>query len=91
MSANPARRFGLYGRKGALKPGFDADLILFDPDLTYTITAEELKYKHKLSAFVGYEGKGRPVLTLLRGHVIAKDGELTSKDSIGKALLKHSL
>lgn len=91
MSANPARRFGLYGKKGAIKLGFDADLVLFDPNLEYTITAEELKYKHKISAFVNYKGKGRPVMTILRGHVISKDNELVSPEIIGKPLLKHHL
>ena len=73
MSAEPARRFGLYGIKGAIKPGFDADLVILDPDKTWEVTAESLYYLQKISAFVGTKGRGLPVLTMLRGKVIAKD------------------
>ena len=73
MSADPARRFGLYGKKGAIKPGFDADLVILDPEKEWEVTAESLCYLQKFSAFVGTTGKGLPVLTMLRGKVIAKD------------------
>ncbi|MCI8861169.1 MAG: allantoinase AllB [Lachnospiraceae bacterium] len=73
MSAEPARRFGLYGIKGAIKPGFDADLVILDPDKTWEVTAKSLYYLQKISAFVGTKGRGLPVLTMLRGKVIAKD------------------
>lgn len=47
MAANPARRFGLYGQKGALQPGFDADFILVDLDKEWTCHA---RYKTTKSA-----------------------------------------
>lgn len=73
MSADPARRFGIYGQKGAVKPGFDADLVILNPELNWEVTPESLCYLQKISAFVGTTGKGLPVLTMLRGKVIAKD------------------
>ena len=71
MSAGPARRFGLYGKKGAIRPGFDADLVMLDPDKEWTIKADDLYYIQKFSAFEGMQGKGLPVLTLLRGKAVA--------------------
>lgn len=73
MSADPARRFGIYGKKGAIKPGFDADLVILDPEKEWEVTAESLYYLQKFSAFVGTTGKGLPIMTMLRGKVIAKD------------------
>lgn len=79
MAADPARRFGLYGRKGAIKVGFDADFVVLDPERAWEVSAQSLYYKQKFSAFVGMRGKGLPVMTLLRGEVIAKDSAPTGK------------
>lgn len=73
MSAGPARRFRLYGQKGAILPGFDADLVILDPDRKWEVKSEDLCYLQKFSAFEGMKGKGLPVLTMLRGKVVAKD------------------
>lgn len=67
LAANPAKIFGLYGRKGALRPGFDADVVIFDPKLEWTITEDSLFYKNKISAFVGLSGQGAVKETLVRG------------------------
>lgn len=75
MAADPARRFGLYGRKGAIKPGFDADFVVLDPEREWEITPESLHYVQKFSAFCGLTGKGLPVLTIQRGNIIARDGQ----------------
>lgn len=74
LSANPAKIFGLYGQKGALKPGFDADIVIFDPNLEWTITEDSLLYKNKISAFAGLSGRGAPVETLVRGETVYKRG-----------------
>ena len=73
MSADPARRFGIYGKKGAISPGFDADLVILDPEKEWEVTPDSLYYVQKISAFVGTRGKGLPILTMLRGKIIAKD------------------
>ncbi|MCI8454279.1 MAG: allantoinase AllB [Lachnospiraceae bacterium] len=84
MAARPARAFGIYGRKGALKEGFDADLVIVDSDRSWEITAESLEYVNKISAFVGRKGRGLPILTMLRGTVIAKEGTVTGEPGFGK-------
>lgn len=70
FAERPAKIFGLWGRKGALLPGFDADFVLLAPDREWEISAEDLLYKHPFSAFCGQTGRGLPVATYLRGQKI---------------------
>ncbi len=88
MAGNPARAFGLYGRKGALKEGFDADLVIVDPERSWEITAESLEYVNRISAFVGRRGKGLPVLTMVRGMVVASEGKVTGEPGFGRLVLR---
>jgi allantoinase len=74
MGKNPAKLFGLYGRKGAFEIGFDADIVILDPEKTWTISKETLLTKNKVSAFEGVSGKGFPVRTIVRGKTVAQDG-----------------
>ena len=84
MSADPARRFGLYGRKGAILPGFDADLVILDPEKPWEVKAEDLYYLQKFSAFEGSKGKGLPVLTMLRGNTIARNYKACTKKGLAE-------
>lgn len=73
-SYNPARRFGLWPKKGSLQAGADADLVLVDLD-------EERKVKHTGKGTCIYEGwnlKGWPVMTVARGEVVYEDGEVVA-------------
>ncbi|MGD0734602.1 MAG: allantoinase AllB [Terracidiphilus sp.] len=70
MSAAPAKLAGLTGRKGALAAGADADIAVFDPDATWTVTPETLHFRHKLSPYLGAELRGRVLETWLRGERI---------------------
>lgn len=76
FSENPAKIFSLFGRKGRIETGFDADFTLIDPELPWEITPDELRYQNKISAFCGLAGRGKPVLTILRGKIVARDGEI---------------
>ncbi|MDR1978450.1 MAG: allantoinase AllB [Synergistaceae bacterium] len=75
LSEGPARVFGLYGRKGALEVGFDADLVVFDPQREWEITPDSLLYLNPISAFVGLKGKGLPVSTFVRGEIVCRNEE----------------
>lgn len=70
IATTPARRFGLYGRKGAIAPGFDADLCLFDPGERWTVRGSAFHGQAPWSAFDGLACTGRPVRTLVRGEIV---------------------
>ena len=69
----PARIFG-FARKGQLLPGYDADVVLFDPTREFTISPESL---HETAGWTPYDGltvRGWPTTTISRGEVIVADG-----------------
>jgi allantoinase len=70
-----ARRFRLSG-KGALRPGFDADLTLVELGRERVLTAEELRYRHRHSAFVGRTLRAQVKRTLVRGRTVYADGDV---------------
>ena len=70
LSSEPARLAGLSGYKGALAPGNDADLVVFDPDAEWTVSEADLHFRHKLSPYLGQKLHGRVLETWLRGESI---------------------
>jgi len=70
LASAPARLAGLAGKKGALAAGADADIVVFDPDAAWTVTMEELNFRHKLSPYLGAGLQGRVLETWLRGHQV---------------------
>jgi allantoinase len=75
-SANPARLFGLYPRKGSLRPGADADLTIVDPGEEWTVRAGDLFARHKHSPYDGCKLRGRVRATLVRGRLVYRDGAI---------------
>lgn len=90
MSENAAKAFGIYGKKGAIKPGFDGDLIIVDPQKEWEITVDSLYYVNQLSAFVGKKGYGKPVTTIIRGELVVENDVLVAKPGFGK-LIKNKI
>lgn len=84
LCENPARRFGLYGRKGGLSAGFDADFILLDLNREWSCRAEELHYVNKHTPYDGKVFKGYPERVYLRGSLICSGGEVLAKPGTGK-------
>jgi allantoinase len=72
MCNAPAQLVGLGDRKGRIAAGFDADLILFDPDADVTVRADMLLHRHPLSPYVGKRLRGAVEATYVRG-VLAFD------------------
>ena len=66
-SGAPARLVGLDEHKGALAAGFDADLVVFDPDNEWTVRGAELEHRHPLTAYEGMRFCGRVVRTYVAG------------------------
>jgi allantoinase len=75
LSESTARLYGLYPRKGLLHVGADADFTLVDPNGTTVVDQARLHSKQPLSAWHGRSLQGAIRLTLLRGKVVARDGE----------------
>ena len=88
-SANAARLLGLYPQKGAIQPGSDADLVIFDPGLRKTISLDDLHANSDYSIWEGYASQGWPVMTLLRGKVIVEDGKLVGSSTDGRWLKRR--
>lgn len=86
FSTNPAKLMGLYPRKGAIAPGSDADLAVWDPTVTRTIAMEHLHHDSDYSPWEGWEVRGWPVMTILRGKVVVADGELLGSPGDGRWL-----
>jgi dihydropyrimidinase len=89
FSTNPARIFGLYPRKGTIAVGGDADMVFFDPVSVGVVDERRLHSRAGYDPFNGFELRGRPVLTLSRGEVIARDGQLVSQAGRGRHLLRQ--
>jgi len=72
---NPAERYGLLN-KGDIEVGYDADLVLFDPEESFTVRAAESESAQGYTPFEGTELTGRVKTTFLRGEVIYDDGDV---------------
>ena len=82
-SENPARRLGLYPRKGVIAVGSDADLMVVNLRKKTKIKAEKMHTKCEFTPYEGWEVVGMPYLTLVRGKVVMEGGEITSKPGSG--------
>ena len=82
-STNPAKIMGMYPSKGLIAPGADADICVFDPQKSGTITHERLHENVDYTPFEGIEVSGWPVLTLSRGRIVAENGEWVGEKGKG--------
>jgi len=85
-SANPARLFGLYPRKGTIAVGSDADLVVLDPGLRRTIDGRSMHSRAGYSAYDGREIHGWPRFTVSRGEVVLEDGQVVAGPGRGQWL-----
>ena len=83
MCEAPAKMYGLYPRKGAVRVGSDADLTIVDLKREMKIGAENMHYKVGWSPLDGKILKGFPILTMVRGEVVY-DGNVTGRKGHGK-------
>jgi dihydropyrimidinase len=73
-STNPAKLFGCYPQKGVIAPGADADLVLWDPTTTRTISAATQHQRTDYTIYEGWEVQGAPRTVLSRGRVLVDNG-----------------
>jgi dihydroorotase-like cyclic amidohydrolase len=89
-STTAARTAGLFPRKGTIRPGSDADLVLWDLDATWTVDPAAQQFsKNPCSPFEGRAVRGKVVRTLVRGATVFADGEIVAEPGSGRFLSVH--
>jgi dihydropyrimidinase len=83
LSTTPARLFGL-GRKGAIEPGRDADLVLFDPAARRTIRATDLHHTSDYTPYEGLNVAGAVRSVYVRGRAVVRDGAFVGERGHGR-------
>jgi dihydropyrimidinase len=89
-STSAARIFGLYPRKGAIQVGADADLVLVDLGLEKTVTRELYGTWSDYNLYTGVKLRGWPVVTMLRGRVVVRDGAVQVTPGYGRFLPRQA-
>ncbi len=85
-STRAAKIFGLYPRKGSITVGADADLVVWDPAATGTISAKTHHHKVDTNIFEGFQTKGAPTTVIVNGRVQFQDGDLRVERGAGRYL-----
>ena len=75
MAGGPAKLASCEMRKGRIAEGYDADLVVFDPESEFVVSADRLHYHHLVSPYLGEKLRGVVRATYLRGRLVFKDGE----------------
>jgi dihydropyrimidinase len=84
VATAPALMMGLYPRKGTIAPGFDADIVVFDPDRDRRISAETHHMNVDYSCYEGWRVKGLPEVVIQRGNVLVENGQWFGKEGEGR-------
>jgi dihydropyrimidinase len=84
IATAPARLFGLYPQKGSISIGADADIVVYDPNRTRTISAKTHHMNVDYSCYEGRKVQGASDIVMSRGSVIVRDGEFTGRKGHGR-------
>lgn len=88
-STNPAKIFGLYPQKGALLPGSDADVVIWDPEKRLTYGKAFAQHRTDYNLYEGWELVGYPQKVFLRGKLIVNDGQWSGNAGFGQFLFRQ--
>lgn len=83
-STNAAKIFNIFPKKGSIAPGADADIVIWDPDKTRTLSKETHHQNVDFNIYEGMEVTGAAAVTLSRGTVIWQDGQLKTTKGAGQ-------
>jgi len=86
---NPARIFGLYPQKGALLPGADADIAIWDPNKELRYGVDVARHRTDYNLYEGWQLKGFPVMVFLRGQKIVDSENWYGEPGMGQFLHRH--
>jgi allantoinase len=75
MAEGPAKLAGCQTRKGRIAPGYDADLVVFEPESEFVVREDRLYYHHPVSPYLGQKLRGVVKATYLRARLVFKDGK----------------
>lgn len=87
-SSTPARLFGLFPAKGHLNPGADADVVLFDPQPTWTMSAKTLHQNSDFCIFEGWPMQGLVETVISRGAYVVQQGKLVGEPGRGRRVFR---
>jgi dihydropyrimidinase len=90
VARRPAEIFGLYPRKGSLEPGADADLVLWDPAVEWTVSSADDHHPGDHSIWEGHAARGRAETVWSRGELVVGGGEVQAAVGRGRFLLGSS-
>ena len=90
VSTAPARIFGMYPKKGVLASGSDADIVLWDPDASHTISAATHHMRVDYSMFEGFKVRGNARDVYSRGELIVSKGQFIGKPGRGEYLRREA-
>ena len=82
-STNAARIFGLYPRKGVIRPGADGDVVVWDPTKTDTVRGADDLSNSDYSVFEGWSVTGWPTVVIRRGEVVVEGGRVVGAPGSG--------
>jgi allantoinase len=81
MAEAPAKLAGCHARKGRLAAGYDADFVVFEPENEFVVSEDRLRYRHRVSPYLGEKLRGVVRATYLRGRKVFSDGEFPGEPS----------
>ncbi len=85
-ATNPAKIFGLWPQKGAILPGSDADMVVWDPTVKRTISQKTQSLDTDYNPYEGFEVQGAPVVVTVRGQVMVRDRKFVGTPGQGRLL-----
>ena len=88
LSENPARLYGLFPRKGTLKPGSDADIVVYDPGASHVIRAEDCVANVDYNPYEGFVTAGGIRQVWLRGGLAVEDGRVLEETPQGRYMAR---